>query len=92
MKFVYPGIIAELPDGSYHVRFPDLDMCEARGRDLEEALENAKEAERSWIELELSEEDFELPSKSILSEIRLKPNETVRSISVNIRLMEGYDE
>ena len=29
MKFVYPGIIAELPDGSYHVRFPDLDMCEA---------------------------------------------------------------
>ena len=92
MKFIYPGIISEKEDGSVHVRFPDLEMCEAWGRDLEEALENAKEAERNWIELELSEQDFELPSKSMLSELSLKPNESVRNISVNIRLMEGYDE
>ncbi len=92
MKFVYPAIFAEREDGSFHVRFPDLEMCEAVGRDEEEALERAKEAERGWIELELSEAELELPSMSAESEIELKPNEKLRNVSVNIRLMEGYDE
>ena len=92
MKFCYPCIIKEQEDGKVHASFPDLEMCEAIGRDLEEALENAKEAERNWIELELSEEEFELPPRSGLHEIRLQPGERVMNISVNIRLMEGYDE
>ena len=92
MKFVYPGIIRENEDGSFYVRFPDLEMCEATGRDLEEALENAKEAERGWIELELSEDDFELPARSELRELCPGPGESIHTLSVNIRLMEGYDE
>ena len=92
MKFVYPGIIRENEDGGFYVRFPDLEMCEAVGRSLEEALERAKDAERSWIELELSEEDPELPAKSGAYELELAENERLQDISVNIRLMEGYDE
>ena len=46
MKFSYPCIAGQKEDGSFRVYFPDLEMCEATGRDLEEALENAKEAER----------------------------------------------
>ncbi len=92
MKFVYPGIIRENEDGSFYVRFPDLEMCEAVGSSLEEALERAKDAERSWIELELSEEDPELPAKSGAYELELAENERLQDISVNIRLMEGYDE
>ena len=44
------------------------------------------------FEDELSEEEFELPPRSELHEIRLQPGERVMNISVNIRLMEGYDE
>lgn len=92
MKFYYPAIIEKKEDGLFHVHFPDLTMCEAKGRYLEEAVENAKEAERNWIELELSEEEFELPPRTELSELKLSEGETAQNISVTIRLMEGYDE
>lgn len=91
MKFFYPARIQKEADGSYKAVFPDLYMCEAKGRSYEEVLENAKEAERNWIQLEL-EEDEELPRKSEPEEIRLKEDDIVQNVSVTIRLMEGYDE
>ncbi len=92
MKFCYPGIIKKREDGAYHVHFPDLEMCEAVGRDLDQAIENAKEAERNWIELELMEEEAMLPPRSELRELSIREGEMVQNISVNIRFMEGYDE
>ena len=32
MRFIYPAVIKELPDGRFHARFPDLEMCEAEGQ------------------------------------------------------------
>ena len=42
MTFTYPAVFTEKEDGNgYHAFFPDLEMCEADGADLEDAIENA---------------------------------------------------
>lgn len=43
MTFTYPAVFTEKEDGTgYHAFFPDLEMCEADGADLEDAIENAE--------------------------------------------------
>jgi len=38
MTFTYPAVFTEKEDGTgYHAFFPDLEMCEADGADLEDA-------------------------------------------------------
>ena len=92
MKFCYPAVIRQCEDGSFSVRFPDLDGCKAVGRDLEDALREAKEAEREWLTVEILEDMQNPPYMSDLSEITTEEGETVRLLSVNLRLMEGWDE
>lgn len=94
MKFCYPAVFRQKEDGSYIVRFPDLEYCTAEGKNFEEALANAKNAEREWLELELLEE---LESPPFVSEVEdvekeKKEGESVQLIAVNIRFMEGWDE
>ncbi|MDO4438814.1 MAG: type II toxin-antitoxin system HicB family antitoxin [Eubacteriales bacterium] len=91
MKFFYPAVFKKINDEKYKVHFPDLDQCFAEGRTFDEALENAKEAERNWISIEL-EENLDLPSKSELSDILHDEGDIVQNVSVSLRLMEGYDE
>lgn len=92
MKFIYPAIIHKNPDGSYSASFPDLECCTAKGDSLEEAVENANEAAADWINLELSEEDCDLPAVSDPEDLKLDEGDVVRNISVNIRFYEGWDE
>ena len=92
MKFCFPAIFKKEQDGSYIVRFPDLDCCSAEGKNFEEALANAKTAEREWLELELLEEMENPPFVSEVEDIRAEENETVQLVAVNIRFMEGWDE
>lgn len=40
----YPAIFHEEDDSSYWVEFPDLEGCFSRGKDLEDAFNNSKEA------------------------------------------------
>ena len=50
MTFTYPAVFTEKEDGTgYHAFFPDLEMCEADGADLEDAIENARDAAQNWI-------------------------------------------
>ena len=45
MTFVYPAVFTPKKDGKgYDAYFPDLECCEAEGPDLEDAVENAREA------------------------------------------------
>lgn len=90
MKFVYPAIFRQEQE-RVHVRFPDLEQCEAEGKTYEQALDNAKEAERNWIALEL-EENADLPRISAMTDLSLAENETVQNVAVTVRLMEGYDD
>ena len=92
MKFCYPAVFRPQEDGSYIVRFPDLECCRAAGKNFEEALANAKIAEKEWLELELLEEMQSPPFVSDVEDIEKKDGETVQIVAVNIRFMEGWDE
>ena len=62
MTFTYPAVFTEKEDGTgYHAFFPDLEMCEADGADLEDAIENARDAAQNWISVELEEFEGDLP-------------------------------
>lgn len=91
MKFIYPAVFKKV-NNYYEGYFPDLEDCFGRGETLEDALDDAREAATSWIEVELEEEDCHLPPVSDENDLQLEENEVVRNILVNIRFMEGWDE
>lgn len=92
MKFIYPAVFRLTEDGKYSAFFPDLECCEATGDTLDDAIDNANEAARNWISVELEEEEPVLPYVSDLSDIPTEEGDIVRNISVNIRFYEGWDE
>ena len=92
MKFIYPAVISRTESGTYTAVFPDLECCEAEGETLDEAEEKANEEACGWIELELSEDDGQLPPVSDTRDLALKEGDVVRNICVNIRFMDGWDE
>ena len=92
MKFIYPAVFRKKEDGGYHAFFPDLERCEAFGYTLDDAIDNANEACRNWITVELEEEDPMLPYVSDIEDIQVEEGDIVRHISVNIRFRDGWDE
>ena len=64
MTFTYPAVITpHKDDDGFHIVFPDLELCEGDGPDLEDALDDAREAAYNWLMLEL-EEGGEFPAQS----------------------------
>ena len=59
MKFIYPAVFKKKTDGGYAAYFPDLEFCEASGETLDDAIDNANEAARTWITVELEERSEE---------------------------------
>src|SRR5699024_6303182 len=92
MKFIYPAVFRQTENGGYKAWFPDLECCEASGETLEDAIENANEAARTWITVELEEDDPLLPYVSDHEDIETEEGDIIRNISVNIRFYEGWDE
>ena len=92
MKFIYPAVFRKNEDGGYHAFFPDLECCEADGETLDDAIEKANEACRTWITVELEEDEPVMPYVSDIEDIEMKDGDIVRNISVNIRFYEGWDE
>ena len=94
MKFVYPAVFHKNENGGYEGFFPDLACCEAEAETLEEVIEKANAALYDWIELELSEDEVNLPPISDPRDLEqhLKEGQQVRQICVNIRLFDGWDE
>ena len=57
MTFTYPAVITpHKDDDGFHIVFPDLELCEGDGPDLEDALDDAREAAYNWLMLELEED------------------------------------
>lgn len=79
-------------DGKYKGYFPDLECCYGEGDTIDDAIDDANEAARNWLSLELTEEDRFIPYVSDEEDIDLKEGEFIRNISVNIRFYEGWDE
>ena len=76
MKFIYPAVFRPTESGGYRAWFPDLECCEASGETLDDAIENANEAARTWL----------------TDDIETAEGDIIRNISVNIRFYEGWDE
>ncbi len=58
MTFTYPAVITpHKDDDGFHIVFPDLELCEGDGPDLEDALDDAREAAYNWLMVELEEEE-----------------------------------
>ena len=91
MKFVYPVIIQKTQYG-YHAYFPDLTMCEADGENVEAVLRNARQAMFDWIDLELSEDDPDLPYVTDISDMDLPEGAFVRNVMITYRFHVGWDE
>ena len=94
MKFTYPAVIGKEENGSWKAVLPYLACCEAEAETLEEVIEKANAALYDWIELELSEDEVNLPPISDPRDLEqhLKEGQQVRQICVNIRLFDGWDE
>ena len=94
MKFTYPAVIGKEENGSWKAVLPALACCEAEAETLEEVIEKANAALYDWIELELSEDEVNLPPISDPRDLEqhLKEGQQVRQICVNIRLFDGWDE
>ena len=48
-------IVEDQEEGGYVVSYPDLPGCITCGDTIEEAMNNAKDAEKAWIEAALEE-------------------------------------
>ena len=86
MTFTYPAVFTpHKEDKGFHAYFPDLECCEADGPDLEDAVENARDAARDWITVEL-EDTCDIPPCS-----HAKEGEFVKFIMVTIKLLPDND-
>lgn len=91
MTFVYPAVFTPKKNGAgYDAVFPDLECCIAEGPDLEDAVENARDAAMNWIMLEL-EEDGELPAQTHTDDIVLEEGAVVKMIMVRVKLLPDND-
>lgn len=94
MRFYYPAIVTKNPDGSCHADFPDLEMCQADGYNEDDCLDKAKDALYNWIDVELQEEEPDLPPASDADELEKKvgDNQFVRTVMIIYRILEGWEE
>lgn len=91
MTFVYPAVFTPKKDGvGYEVMFPDLECCVAEGPDLEDAVENARDAASNWIALEL-EEEGDLPAQTHVDDLILEEGAFVKMIMVRVKLLPDND-
>ena len=92
MTFIYPAVFTpHKEDEGYHAYFPDLEGCEADGPDLEDTMDNAREAAYNWICVELEEELVELPEVSHMDDLDLEEGAFVRQMMVVVKLMPDND-
>ena len=92
MTFIYPAVFTPKKEGpGYHEWFPDLEGCAAVGPDLEDTMDNAREAAYNWICVELEEEFVELPGVSHEDDISLEEGQFVRQMMIVVKLMPDND-
>ena len=92
MTFVYPAVFTPKENGTgYEAFFPDLECCKAQGPDLEDAVENARDAAYNWLVSELEEPVSNFPSQSHTEDLALPENAIVKQIMVRIKLLPDSD-
>ena len=91
MKFIYPAVFRKIEEGKFTGYFPDLECCEADGPDLEDAVENAREAAYNWLYLEVEEQTYDFPAQSHIEDMELEEGAFVKQIMVIVKIMPDND-
>ncbi|MBO6164061.1 MAG: type II toxin-antitoxin system HicB family antitoxin [Lachnospiraceae bacterium] len=92
MTFTYPAIITPPgPEGNFRVELPDLEGCFAERADLEDALQEAREAAEDWVRIELEEFEGNLPFASHPEDLELTEGQFLRQILVTYKLLPDGD-
>lgn len=92
MTFTYQAVFTpHKEDKGYHVEFPDLECCEADGPDLEDAVENAREAAYNWLYLEIEEGTYNFPAQTHKEDLKLAEGAFLKNIMVTIKLHRDND-
>ena len=84
MEYVYPAIFHKNNDGSYTIIYPDLPGCISEGKNLGNALFMAQSALKQWIGY-LVDKEQEIPSPSILEDIKTSTGELVNLICAEVK-------
>lgn len=92
MVFMYPAIFRHNEDDTYDGYFPDLEGCTFSGETLDDAINDAIEAERTWINVEFEDDSVGLPYITDEEDMVLAENEFVRQIQVIIHYNETYSD
>ena len=95
MTFTYPAVLHQDADGVYHGYFPDLEGCFFQGATIDEAIDDAIAAEKTWIEVQMEDADddiysTDLPFVSEHADIPLKEGEFIRNIHAIMHFEVGY--
>lgn len=91
MTFTYPAVFTpHKDDNGYHAEFPDLECCGADGADLEDTIDEAKEAAYNWLALEL-EEGGEFPETTHIEDMELPEGSFAKNLMVRIKLLPDND-
>ena len=89
MTFYFPAITKKADTG-YRVSFVDLMDCYGEGTSLDEALDDAREAGVNYILTEL-ETDMELPTRTLLVDVRTQEGEEKTDLALVMPRDEQYD-
>lgn len=96
MRFIYPAVIRKKEDGTYHGELPDLEGCYGDGDSMDECIRSCNQAAYDWIDLEMHEEDPDLPAASEKEDLQKQYKDDndveVRNILTIYRILEGWEE
>ena len=74
MKYVYPAMLYPEENGAYSVLFPDLKGCVTQGKDLPDALFEAQDALKYWLNF-LEDEGLAIPVASDIRTLKVEGNQ-----------------
>ena len=82
MRYNYPAIFEQDKQGTYLVEFPDLDGCYTDGKNLTEALDNAKDVLNLML-WDMEEKKEAIPKASAPNKIKVPKNKFITIISAD---------
>ena len=73
--YVYPAIFTSGDDGTYSIRFPDIENCFTCGNDIEEGMKMAEDVLALMIYTNYEESGIEVPVSTHIKDLELQANE-----------------
>lgn len=83
MKYIYPAIFTKDEDGSYLVKFPDIEGCYTEGKDLTEAYMMAEDVLNLMLWTLEDDKNKIIPAPSDPKDIKYDENSFVSLISAD---------